>query len=844
MMSNEEEKRCPLCAEEMDWTDQQFKPCKCGYQVCVWCWHHIIDMAEKDGTEGRCPACRAIYEKDKVVAMQANCESRTSKKSSNRKTKPPKAKPKTDEVKKDLSNVRVIQRKMAYVIGLPLTLADEDLLLRKEYFGQYGKVTKVSLSRTAGGAIQQFINDTCSVYITYSKEEEALRCIQSVHGFVLEDRFLRASFGTAKYCHAWLKNMPCNNPACLYLHSIGSDEDSFGKDEVAAVHTRSRVQQIVGAANNVVKRSGNVLPPAADYIYSSTCPFSDKSTEASDTSVTLDATHGSVNNGSDITGTVPPKENEGGIAVPHKVTTFVDVGGSHSSVIEDRWLSDLSSQLSSGTSNADLQAVEPDSVSTMVKVSSSNCIGSGLIKSIPDESLREQILSFDNHGSKDTCGLSQSTCFHHPYYPANISEDPGGPTLLHKKTHSLNDFRMDHNLVQNHEDEASSPIRFVNCLSNDSCRDMKFQNSTKSDRICRSSNSFSDEEIVEHLRRIDDNNLTNSGENSTYDAVESSIISNILSIDFDSCEDSLPLPNGLPELLGETDSSWKSLTGDQARYSVGKQEAFASYRGSMLPHYGHNKEQYLCKPQYPVTRAQCLGPPGFSVPSRDPPPGFSTCDRTDCLARPSSGSCLVNASSSPKTLLRPPSTGFGRSFGAVDILDPAILSCVKGKLTNRLKSPGFDRRQAGTGRLSTFEDESRLWPLMKQSTSACQDSKFSHVFVQQTPSVQQEPSYTSHMEKNCFSGLDDIYGLPSRLVDQVQDYDACCLAQMSQLKSSNGCISNTNCYWQSLDEVQHRGEMCMRDPQRNERFGVNNYFPGYGDLMFSSGDIYTKVFGL
>lgn len=35
MMSNEEEKRCPLCAEEMDWTDQQFMPCKCGYQVMI-----------------------------------------------------------------------------------------------------------------------------------------------------------------------------------------------------------------------------------------------------------------------------------------------------------------------------------------------------------------------------------------------------------------------------------------------------------------------------------------------------------------------------------------------------------------------------------------------------------------------------------------------------------------------------------------------------------------------------------------------------------------------------------------------------------------------------------------
>lgn len=48
-------------------------------------------------------------------------------KNSSRKSKPPKAKPKTNEVRKDLTNVRVIQRKMAYVIGLPLSIADEDV---------------------------------------------------------------------------------------------------------------------------------------------------------------------------------------------------------------------------------------------------------------------------------------------------------------------------------------------------------------------------------------------------------------------------------------------------------------------------------------------------------------------------------------------------------------------------------------------------------------------------------------------------------------------------------------------------------------------------------------------
>lgn len=33
-----------------------------------------MDMAEKDETEGRCPACRAPYNKEKIVGMTANCE--------------------------------------------------------------------------------------------------------------------------------------------------------------------------------------------------------------------------------------------------------------------------------------------------------------------------------------------------------------------------------------------------------------------------------------------------------------------------------------------------------------------------------------------------------------------------------------------------------------------------------------------------------------------------------------------------------------------------------------------------------------------------------------------------
>ncbi|GMI94292.1 hypothetical protein like AT3G45630 [Hibiscus trionum] len=304
-MSDEGEKTCPLCAEEMDLTDQQLKPCKCGYEICVWCWHHIMDMAEKDHTEGRCPACRSAYDKEKVVGTAANCERLVAEVYTERKTKSQKAKAKLSEGRKQLSSVRVIQRNLVYIVGLPLNLADEELLQRRDYFGQYGKVLKVSMSRTAAGVIQQFPNNTCSVYITYSKEEEAIRCIQSVHGFILDGRSLKACFGTTKYCHAWLRNVPCTNPDCLYLHEIGPQEDSFTKDEIISAYTR--VQQITGASNNMQRRPGNMLPPPVDDY----CP--DSSTSAAKPIVKSAPNNATVT----IPKSSPPNESSGrSIALP------------------------------------------------------------------------------------------------------------------------------------------------------------------------------------------------------------------------------------------------------------------------------------------------------------------------------------------------------------------------------------------------------------------------------------------------------------------------------------------------------------------------------------------------
>ena len=61
----EEEPMCPLCCEVLDVTDRSFQACPCGYPVCLYCYHHIID-----NVNGLCPGCRTPYRSDDVVHKQ------------------------------------------------------------------------------------------------------------------------------------------------------------------------------------------------------------------------------------------------------------------------------------------------------------------------------------------------------------------------------------------------------------------------------------------------------------------------------------------------------------------------------------------------------------------------------------------------------------------------------------------------------------------------------------------------------------------------------------------------------------------------------------------------------
>lgn len=155
--------------------------------------------------------------------------------------------------RKNLHNFRVVQRNLVYIIGLPSSIGAEDALRKPEYFGQYGKIGKIVIHKNnlGGGHMSP---STVSAYITFVHKEDAKASIHSLDGHFMEGHQLRASFGTTKYCNSFIRGLSCNNPECVYLHELGSEEDRFTKAEIQAGHTK--LNPVPGANQHVVTGMG------------------------------------------------------------------------------------------------------------------------------------------------------------------------------------------------------------------------------------------------------------------------------------------------------------------------------------------------------------------------------------------------------------------------------------------------------------------------------------------------------------------------------------------------------------------------------------------------------------
>ncbi|KAJ7312808.1 CCR4-NOT transcription complex subunit 4, partial [Desmophyllum pertusum] len=198
---------CPLCMEQLEIDDVNFFPCTCGYQICRFCWHRI-----RTDENGLCPACRKPYSEDPAVYTP-------------------------------LSQDEVVQKNLVFVVGLTQRLADPELLKRQEYFSKFGKIHKIVVNNSTNYAGPQ--GPSASAYITYVREEDAIKAIVAVCNTHLDGRTLKASLGTTKYCSYFLRNIPCPKTDCMYLHELGDGAGSFTKDDMQAGKHQEYEQQLI-----------------------------------------------------------------------------------------------------------------------------------------------------------------------------------------------------------------------------------------------------------------------------------------------------------------------------------------------------------------------------------------------------------------------------------------------------------------------------------------------------------------------------------------------------------------------------------------------------------------------
>ncbi|XP_066997357.2 uncharacterized protein [Anabrus simplex] len=257
--SGEEQVECPLCMEPLEVDDLNFFPCTCGYQICRFCWHRI-----RTDENGLCPACRKAYPEN-PADFKPLTQEEVAKLKAEKRHKDQQRKQKITENRKHLANVRVVQRNLVFVVGLPLRLADSEVLKKHEYFGKFGKIHKVVINQSTSYAGSQ--GPSASAYVTYHRAEDTLRAIQAVNNIVVDGRAIKASLGTTKYCSHFMKNQTCPKPDCMYLHELGDPEASFTKEEMQQgkhqEYERKLHEQLLNTYNQANKdRKPTPSPPA------------------------------------------------------------------------------------------------------------------------------------------------------------------------------------------------------------------------------------------------------------------------------------------------------------------------------------------------------------------------------------------------------------------------------------------------------------------------------------------------------------------------------------------------------------------------------------------------------
>ena len=85
------------------------------------------------------------------------------------------------------------------MIGLSNMLAREETLMKNDYFGQFGRISKVVVYKNGTYNRTHNYSPSLSAYLTYSDEKEASLAIFAVDGLEIHEKILHCSYGTTKF---------------------------------------------------------------------------------------------------------------------------------------------------------------------------------------------------------------------------------------------------------------------------------------------------------------------------------------------------------------------------------------------------------------------------------------------------------------------------------------------------------------------------------------------------------------------------------------------------------------------------------------------------------------------
>jgi len=199
------DRECPLCMNDIAEDERDFRPCKCGFTICLWCFHTIVQNA--DDSKPKCPHCRRTYPKT-VMQMQPLPQRDRKKKVH---TRPSDTHP--------LAEVCLRSSTGLYVTGLPEGLTESQL--RQHYlFGQYGGIREVRVKKTRG---------LTAAHLEYRHPEEVKLAIRCVDGLIFHGNELSAAHAITRYCSCFLAKEVCHKEQCMDMHFL-LPEDFHIKD--------------------------------------------------------------------------------------------------------------------------------------------------------------------------------------------------------------------------------------------------------------------------------------------------------------------------------------------------------------------------------------------------------------------------------------------------------------------------------------------------------------------------------------------------------------------------------------------------------------------------------------